>query len=185
MGQIFVFCPFRCPFLNFSVLLFSMPFTLPFYASTILRQPVHGRVKKKLAYRAMPFTSLKKLKSVRFTGMDPPFFCPFRHAHRHGARKATNALRAATGYQSFTSRDIRSPATRKSVDRAARRLCVLVWHHLHGRRTPNNPRPVACRSANAAGARPANLAAIHVGRAQKIWAPSSAAGAVDRHGLGQ
>ena len=46
----------------------------------------------------MPFTSLKKTQICSLHRRHGPslFFCPFRHAHRHGARKATNALRAAT-----------------------------------------------------------------------------------------
>ena len=94
-----------------------MPFTLPFYASTILRQPVHGRVKKKLAYRAMPFTSLKKLKSVRFTGVMDPLFLSFSPRSPAWSTEGNerSSCRYLPGYQSFTSRDIRSPATRKSV----------------------------------------------------------------------
>jgi hypothetical protein len=88
--------------------------------------------------------------------------CPFCHAHRHGARKATNALRAATCQATNHSRLERSLAAAHTLHG---RCCYTQepgscrWtslrarggsgHHLHARRAPDH-RPVACRSANAA-----------------------------------
>ena len=84
------FSIFPCSFFQCHLPYLSMH--LQFYVSPFMA----GLKKKTSLLRDAIYQLKKKLKSVRFTGMDPPFFCPFRHAHRHGARKATNALRAAT-----------------------------------------------------------------------------------------